>query len=907
MNLLDLVAKLSFDDSEFKDGVSNVESSASKMGKVIGGVVGAGAILKLGKDAISTGMDFDSAMSQVASTMGLSQEEMQQTGGAFEQLRNKALEMGRSTKFSSTESANALNFLAMAGLTTEQSMALLPKVLTGAGASGMELATTSDKLTNIMSAMGLASKDTSILMSNADRVIDTLALTSTKANTDVAGLFESLSTVGSTAKMMKDPIGELSIATGILADNDIQASEAGTHLRNIIMSLGTPTDQGAEALKKLNVSAWEADGSFRPLQDILVDLNSELDGMSQKEKMDIISKIFNKTDISAVNALLDNSTDRWGELEKALEGAEGSAQKMYDTQNNNLKGAMTELSSATEGLYIALSDKLVPAIEPVVNGLTWLAQEITKVISGSNEANPLLKALAGVLISVGTAFAVIKGIGIAMTFLSLIQTLWSALKMVKSFSGAWAILNLVMSTNPIVLIIGAIAGLAAGFIYLWNTCDGFRNFWIWLWNVIVEFCSNAFTVIINFFTQTVPNAINTMIQFFSNLPSNIFNYLNEVIIVVGEWAVGMWNKFLEMCGNILNTVVQWAVDLWNKFVEMCSNILNSVIEFLTNLPYNFGYFLGEVIGTVVRWGIELWNKFIETCTNVINTVVEFFSQLPGKIWEFLTAVIHKVIEWKNNIVTKAREVGSEFIENIVNFFVQLPGKIWNFLTAVVQKVIQWRNDMVNKAKEAGSKFIEGVVIFFTQLPGKIWNLLTQVIQKAGEFARNLKSKASEAGRWFLNTLIEILSSIPGKMMSIGRNIVEGVWNGIKSMASTFMSNVKNFFGGIVDGVKSALGIHSPSRVMRDEVGKWIPAGVGVGIEKEMPALREQLEEEMNELTNVKFTPKIDPTSELVNSINGMIQRNIEVVFNVDGREFNRQVVAPYQSEVDRYNQVRRIR
>ena len=152
MNLLDLVARLSFEDTDFEQGVSNVERRVTTMGGVISKVVMAGGILKLGKDALKTGMDFDSAMSQVAATLGLSQEEINRTGGEFEQLRNKALEMGSSTKFTSTESAEALNYLAMAGLSTQESIAMLPKVLTAAGASGMDLALTADKLTNIMSA-----------------------------------------------------------------------------------------------------------------------------------------------------------------------------------------------------------------------------------------------------------------------------------------------------------------------------------------------------------------------------------------------------------------------------------------------------------------------------------------------------------------------------------------------------------------------------------------------------------------------------------------------------------------------------------------------------------------------------------------------------------------------------------
>ena len=839
MNLLDLVARLSFEDTDFEQGVSNVEKRVTTMGGVISKVVMAGGILKLGKDALKTGMDFDSAMSQVAATLGLSQEEINRTGGEFEQLRNKALEMGSSTKFTSTESAEALNYLAMAGLNTEQSMAMLPKVLTAAGASGMDLSLTSDKLTNIMSALGLASDDTTTLMSNTDRVIDVLAETSKKANTDVYGLFESLSTVGSTAKIMQDPVKELSIATGILADNDIQASEAGTHLRNIIMSLGSPTKEGSALLEKLGVSAWDSHGKFRPLQDTLLDLNDSLSGMSQEEKMNIIGKIFNLTDISSVNALLDNCSTKWDKLSSSIDGAEGAAQRMYNTQQNNLKGSLKNLESALEGLRIAFSDKLKPAIIPVVDNLTWFVKELKKVVTGSKDANFGIELLVAGIIGLVTSFTLLKGIGIVVSIVSFTKTLGSALIMVKSFKGAWTLLSVAFGTTPLGLVITLIAGLVAGVVYLWNTSDNFRNFWINIWEVIKSKFSECCKVIVEFFTVTIPNAFNTFISFLQQLPGKVWNILLQVI----------------------QKVIQWRIDMISKAIEI---------------------------------GI-----------NFVNSIVTFFQELPGKIWNFLVQVVQRTVQWKNDMINKAKETGINFINSIITFFQQLPGKIWSFLLQVIQRVIQWRIDMINKAIEIGINFINSIVNFFQQLPGKIWSQLTAVIQKVIQWKNDMRNKASETGRWFSDTLINIVSQIPGQMVNIGKNIVQGVWNGIKSMASTFTNNVKNFFGGIVDSAKAALGIHSPSREMRDEVGKWIPAGVGVGIEDEMPALKQKFEEGMSDLTNVKFTPKVDTIAQLSNSISNMVQRNIEVVFNVDGREFNRQVVAPYQDEIKRYNNIRR--
>ena len=841
MKLLDLVAKLSFDDSEFGSGVKKSENSITSLGKTIAGVVSAGAILKLGKDAITTGMNFDSAMSQVAATMGLTQDEINSTDGVFQKLRTTALDMGSSTKFSASEAAEGLNYLAMSGMDADTMMKALPITLQMAGASGIDLATTCDKLTNIMSALGLASKDSATYMNNMGTVTDVFALTSTKANTDVMGLYESISQVGATARVMQNPLSELSIATGILADNDIQASEAGTILRNLLLSLTAPTDSAKKAMDELGFSAFDTNGELRPMQDILQELNEKFSQMTTEEKMNIMNKIFNKTDLKGINALLGESGDRWDELEIAIDNCEGAAEQMYKTQNDNLKGSLTELSSAVEGLKIAISDKLTPVIRPVVDAITKFAQEITKVIQGAEDANPVLEALAMVLAVLAGAFAAIKITSFIGSLVGMVGALVLTIQTAGGLTGALGLLSGAMNINPITLIIGAIGALITAFIYLWNTSEGFRNFWINMWENVTSFFQNAWNVIVSFVTQTIPQMISDIGTWFSELPSKI-----------GEWL-----------SVTLNNIKLWVNEMWVSFIEMCSNILNTITEWFSQLPYKIGYCLTNALAATLQWSANMVNSIMQMCIKILDTIVVWFSQLPNKIWSFLTSAFERTSTWAMNM--------------------------WN-------KFIEMCRNVLNSIGE-----------WFSQLPSKIWSYLTQAIQRAGEFANNMRNKASEAGRWFSNTLINIVSQIPGQMINIGKNIVQGVWNGIQSMASTFMNNVKNFFSGIVNGAKSALGIHSPSREMRDEVGKWIPAGVGVGIERAMPDLERQLQEDMENLTNVKFTPKVDSTLELANSISSMNQRNIEVQFNVDGREFNRQVVAPYQDEVRRYNDIRRVR
>ena len=198
-------------------------------------------------------------------------------------------------------------------------------------------------------------------------------------------------------------------------------------------------------------------------------------------------------------------------------------------------------------------------------------------------------------------------------------------------------------------------------------------------------------------------------------------------------------------------------------------------------------------------------KAREAAQNVIDTVVTFFSELPGKVQQWLHNTLQNLITWGSNMLSNARTAASNTIATIVNFFSQLPGKIWTWLCNTASKVVSWGSDLMSKGREAANKLV--------------------------------------------NAVLNGVRNLPSQMMSVGRNIVTGVWNGICNAAGWFRSQVRSFFSGIVDGVKGALGIHSPSRVFAKEVGRWIPPGVGVGIEDSMPDLEKQTDKEMEALAD----------------------------------------------------------
>jgi TP901 family phage tail tape measure protein len=457
--------RVELDNSDLNKDVSQTENTiASKLDGISGTLnkqfgytilkdVG-GAIASAGKalvgfaaDSVQVGQTFDAAMSQVAATMGITTDQIGE-------LRDFAQEMGATTQFSATQAAEALNYMALAGYDAETSMEMMPNVLNLAAAGAMDLARASDMVTDASSALGLDLEQTT-------EMVDQMAKAASKSNTSVAQLGDAILTVGGTAKQLTGGTTELSTALGILADSGIKGAEGGTHLRNILLALSPQTDKAANAMEALGFTAYDAEGNLRPLNDVFSQLQASLDGMTTEERQNVLSDIFNKTDLAAVDAMLsaaafdidqidaavqgmnidwsnaqhifddwgesteagiqtvtslvqewvlagteqettlnylrdiiglteedaesliqtvsDSMADqgnRWTELTGYIDDAAGSAKEMAETQMDNLKGDITEMKSAFEGVQIAISDALTPTLREFVGFGTTALQDL---------------------------------------------------------------------------------------------------------------------------------------------------------------------------------------------------------------------------------------------------------------------------------------------------------------------------------------------------------------------------------------------------------------------------------------------------------------------------------------------------------------------------------------------------
>lgn len=368
-----LIFGTDIDDSGFEKGISSLTVAAgTAIGNIASSMVSqiSAVVAQIPAQMVEVGSTFEASMSQVAATMGITS-----AAEEFETLSAAAKEMGETTKFSASQAGEALNYLALAGYDAEKAVNALPTVLNVAAAGGMELAAASDMVTDAMSALGL---ETSQMADFSDK----LAVTAQKSNTSVAQLGEAILTVGGTAKSLAGGVTEMNTVLGILADNGIKGAEGGTALRNVILSLTAPTSKAAGIIDDLGLAVFDNEGKMRSLQDIIYDLNDALSTMTDADKSQVLSDIFNKVDLKSVNALLGTSMERFDELAGYIDNCSGAAADMAKTMDDNLKGDLTIMQSALEGLGIAAYEKFQTPMRDAVQSVTEDISTLSQSISG---------------------------------------------------------------------------------------------------------------------------------------------------------------------------------------------------------------------------------------------------------------------------------------------------------------------------------------------------------------------------------------------------------------------------------------------------------------------------------------------------------------------------------------------
>lgn len=398
INISDASAPIAQNAEVTADAFEKIKNGAEKVASTLTKATLAytTALITVLTKATQVGADFEEAMSSVVATMGTDSSSQD-----YAILSEQAKQLGEATKFSATQSANALQLLAQAGYSTKEQLEGIGDVLNLASSGEIELAESAQICTTAMSALGLSTKD---LKEFSDKV----AVASQATNSSVSSLGEGFNAVGGTAKILVGGLTEISTALGILSDAGIQGAEGGNSLRQLILNLTTPTNEAKKKFEELGVSAFDASGNMRPLNETFKDLSQSMNGFSDKQKMEALGTIFDARQLKSANALLANCGERWDELTNKINNSQGASEKMADTMIDNLKGDVTILKSALEGIGITVEESFSSAFRNAVQTASETVSDMNKNLQNGQMAEKIRKMsdALGVLISQVTNFTV---------------------------------------------------------------------------------------------------------------------------------------------------------------------------------------------------------------------------------------------------------------------------------------------------------------------------------------------------------------------------------------------------------------------------------------------------------------------------------------------------------------------
>lgn len=336
------------------------------------------------------------------------------------------------------------------------------------------------------------------------------------------------------------------------------------------------------------------------------------------------------------------------------------------------------------------------------------------------------------------------------------------------------------------------------------------------------------------------------------------NPIGIVLTLVGALVAGLvvlWNTNEGFRDAVMNA--------WQGIQDFVGNAIQAIGDFFSNLgttisqlPQMFADWLNSVIATVTGWVSNMAAQAASAGSQFVGNVVSFVQNLPYNIGYLLGTVIGNVISWVANMASNAASAGSQFVSNVVSFIANLPANVASFLSSVISNVVGWASNMASNASRAGSQFLSNAINFVSQLPGRIASFLGNVISNLGSWVGQMASKGAEGASNMFNAVVNGLASLPGRVLSIGSDIVRGIWDGISGAADWLADQVASFANGILDGIKNTLGIHSPSRVFRDQVGKYIAQGIGEGFTDEMGSVVNQMQDAMPDASAFVSDPQL---------------------------------------------------
>ena len=827
----------------FNEGVSKISKIATTgLGVAVGNAMTkvAGKVGEIGTAAIKVGMTFEAEMSKVSAISGA-------TGDELSSLTDKAKEMGAKTKFSATESAQAMEYMAMAGWKTADMLNGIEGIMNLAAASGENLATTSDIVTDALTAFGLSAQDST-------HFADVLAAASSNANTNVSMMGETFKYVAPVAGALGFSVEDCGVAIGLMANSGIKAGQAGTSLRQMLSRLTKPTKEVQTAMNTLGLSLTDSVGNVKSLDTVMSDLRSGFSGLSKAEQTQIATSLAGQEAMSGLLAIVNASDEDFNKLKDSIYNADGAAAEMAAAMQDNLAGQITILKSGLEGLGISI-------YESVEVPLKNLASVGVKAISDLNEAYAS-GGFVGFINEIGNKVPMLKSFTDAIAGFAektkgmSTDELMNLGKMSAVLIGAVPAFSLIgKSAGTFSDILGGLGDVTEGAITaIGKFPGGLKN----AKGAITGFggsLKNLGSSIVGPFQVLTPKLNSVIGKTFSFLPTKISGYVGKI----GPAVVGKFPKITSAFQDFGGYIGAWGGQIGTAF----QGVLGKVAGFMPAFANLMGF--GAVLGVVTvglgllysQFGTQIdqillmmQTKGPEVITNFCNGIV---AALPNLIAQGATMLNNLMLAIAANlpaIIQGGIAIVSTLISGIAQ---QLPTLIPTALMMILTLVSSLLSN-VGQLVDAGINLLvglaQGVVNALPQLINKaptiIGQLATAIISNLPKILLAGIKIITILGTGLIQAVPQLISKIPSIISqvknaftsvdwgSVGMNIIKGIANGVTGAVSHLASAVTSAAGSALDAIKSKLGIHSPSRVFRDQVGKMMALGMGIGFERNIP-------------------------------------------------------------------------
>lgn len=731
--------------------------------------------------AVKTAADFEAAMSEVGAISGASAQDLAT-------LTAKAKEMGATTSFSASESAEAMKYMAMAGWKTADMTAGIAGIMNLAAAAGEDLGTTSDIVTDGLTAFGMSAKE-------SGRFADVMAAASTNANTNVTMLGESFKYCAATAGAMGYNIEDISVALGVMANAGIKGSTAGTTLKNVIANMAKPTDAQAAVMQKLGISLTDSSGNMKSFAEVMNNLRTSFNGLSETEKASYATTLAGKESMSGLLTIVNASAADFDKLTEAINGSSGSAEAMAAKMLDNLKGQLTLLKSAVEGIAITIGDKLLPYLKKFVSWVQKAADYINNLSDAQVDSIMKWAAIAAAIPPIIMVF------GKVVTMVGTVQrTFGTITKTIANFGGIIGTI-----TSPAGIVIGVLAAIAVAAVLIIKNWDQVKAF---LQNAGNWF-KNAFEKA-GFSVQGFKDKFTSIGNTVGSIAGKISSFVKNIAGIFKKEFAGSVGEGADAAGGAFETIVGGAVAAFDTIVTAVDKGLkafNAILEFFG------GAFTGNWDSAAQDFRNSIKNIFPPDIAagiiNVFNTLLPGIKAVASGIKATFTGLVQDVKKIFDGFTTIFKGIGT-MLKGIFSGDAETALK--GFQTAAGGTVDVIGNIFKTKIN-AIKNFVVGA--FSTFLPESTVNK----IAGAFDLVASAWDIAISTAKGYINGFVQAVKPIIENIKTIFKGVAQfvkgiftgdwkGALNGLKTIARGALSGLVNIikapFKLIAGTVKGAI-------------------------------------------------------------------------------------------------------